>query len=202
MVRIDDSGARTKCWLDYPNEVDDLAKAAREDDWEREIAHLLMGHVGCRASGVLSARPDGVSYNSEGDYWEIEIRGKNTKGGEKTVRDAYLPRRVKDMLDIYADERSIADDEPYVDASVSTVRRWVTEAAARMDEKTETERWLSVSSHDLRRSWATFHLVERDVPVRIMMSIGGWSSYEAIEPYLAVPTPKTIGREMAEAEAF
>ncbi len=202
MVRIDDSGKRTKCWLDYPDEIDDLAKAAREDDWEREIAILLMGYVGPRASGVCSARPSGVSFNSDGDYWELELRGKNTKGGEKNIRDAYLPRRVKDMLDIYTDERGIKADEPYVDASVSTIRRWVTEAAKRMYKQTGNERWLSVSSHDLRRSWATHHLVERDVPVRVMMEIGGWSSYEAIEPYLTKPTPETIGREMGEAEAF
>jgi len=200
MVRIDDSGKRTKCWLDYPAEVEDLATAARKDDWEREIAVRLMGFVGPRASGVTSARPNGVSFNSDGDYWEIELRGKNTKGGEKKTRDAYVPRRVKDMLDIYADERDIADDEAYVDASVSTVRRWVTEAAERMHEKTGNERWLSVSSHDLRRSWATHHLADRDVAVRVMMEIGGWGSYEAIEPYLTKPTPETIGREMDDGE--
>jgi len=199
MVRIDDSGKRTKCWLDYPDEVDDLATAARRIDWERDIAMKLMGFVGCRVSGVESAQPDGVTYNSDGDYWQIEIRGKNTKGGEKTIRDAYLPRRVKDMLDIYAEERGIADDEPYVDASESTIRRWVKEAAEEMYEEMENERWLSVSSHDLRRLWATYHLVEKDVPVRVMMEIGGWSSYEAIEPYLTKPTPETIGREMQAA---
>ena len=202
MVRIDDSGSTVKCWLDYPDEVDTLAKAARKDDWEREIAILLMGFVGSRASGVSSARPGGVSFNSDGDYWALELRGKNTRGGQKTTRDTYVPRRVKDMLDIYADERSIADDDPYVSVSVSTIRRWVTEAAERVSEQTGNDRWLSVSSHDLRRSWATFHLVERDVPVRVMMEIGGWSSYEAIEPYLTKPTPATIGREMAEVEVF
>lgn len=199
MVRIDDSKKHTKCWLDYPNEIEDLASAARKEDWEREISIRLMGFVGPRASGVPSARPAGVSYNADGDYWQLELQGKNTKGGEKKTRDTYLPRRLKDMLDIYTDERDIDDDEAYVDASVSTIRRWVSEAAERMYGETENERWLSVSSHDLRRSWATHHLVEKGVPVRVMIEIGGWSSYEAIEPYLTKPTPETIGREMAEA---
>jgi site-specific recombinase XerD len=53
-----------------------------------------------------------------------------------------------------------------------------------------------VSSHDLRRSWATYHLVERQVDVRTMMSIGGWSDYSAIEPYLAEPTEARIGESM------
>lgn len=61
------------------------------------------------------------------------------------------------------------------------------------------EQWYEVSSHDLRRSWATHHLVEQDVAVRVMMEIGGWSSYEAIEPYLTKPTPEKIGEEFKEA---
>jgi integrase len=54
-----------------------------------------------------------------------------------------------------------------------SVRRWVKEAAHAVAEQTDDPRWQSVSSHDLRRSWATYHLVERQVDVRTMMSIGG-----------------------------
>ncbi|SIS19671.1 hypothetical protein SAMN05421752_1245 [Natronorubrum thiooxidans] len=35
---------------------------------------------------------------------------------------------------------------------------------------------------------ATYQLVERQVDVRTMMSIGGWSDCSAIEPYLAEPS--------------
>jgi site-specific recombinase XerC len=58
------------------------------------------------------------------------------------------------------------------------------------------ERWPHVASHDLRRSWATHHLVEVDVSIRVMMEIGGWSSYDSIEPYLTKPTPSKIGQEL------
>lgn len=66
-------------------------------------------------------------------------------------------------------------------------------------EETVEEDWQFVSSHDCRRSWATWHLVERPdtVDVRTMMTIGGWSSYDAIEPYLDAPTERRIGRAMA-----
>jgi site-specific recombinase XerD len=67
------------------------------------------------------------------------------------------------------------------------------EAAAEVEQG---ERWRAVSSHDLRRSWATYHLVERQVDVRTMMAIGGWSDYSAIEPYLAEPTEGRIGEAM------
>lgn len=197
MVRIDDSGDTTKCWLSFPNEKDELISVARSMDWERAIAMRLLVEVGCRASGVLTAHPEGVQYNSDGDYWEIEIQGKNTKGGEKTTRDAYLPDDVKQTLDIYQDERGIKDDEPYVDKSESTVRRWVDEAVDQLAE--ENERWSYVSSQDLRRSWASHYLVDQQVAVRVMMEIGGWSSYEAIEPYLRKPSPAVIGDEMQAA---
>ena len=70
------------------------------------------------------------------------------------------------------------------------------EAAETVAEEVDDERWFEVSSHDLRRSWATFHLVERQVDVRTMMSVGGWSDYSAIEPYLAEPTESRIGAAM------
>lgn len=52
------------------------------------------------------------------------------------------------------------------------------------------------SSYDLRRSLTTYHLIENEVDVRTLMSIGGWSDYYAIEPYLAKPTESRIGEAM------
>lgn len=201
MVRIDDQDDETKCWLDYPTEVQTLEESARDRDWTQEIAIQLMARVGCRASGVLTARPENLRCNSDGEYWELTVKGKNTKGGEKTIRDAYVPEKVKENLDRYASERNISDDEPYVDASVSSVRRWVRELTDMIAEDTGNERWYEVSSHDLRRSWATYYLVEKNVAVRVMMEIGGWNSYEAIEPYLTKPTYEKIGEEIQKVHA-
>ena len=86
---------------------------------------------------------------------------------------------------------------PIVSVSTSSVRRWVREAAVELVEEGEGDRWGCVSSHDLRRSWATYHMVEKGTDVRTMMSIGGWSSYDAIEPYLGEPTEAKIGRSMS-----
>ena len=153
-----------------------------------------MGKVGLRASGVTTAKPNGLTYNEDGDYWKLEVKGKNTKGGEKATRDAYVPAEVKRELENYAKERDIAPSEPYVDASVDSVRRWVREARERLTD--DSDRWQHVSSHDLRRSWATHHLVEKEVNPRVMMEIGGWSSYNAMEPYLTKPSDSKIGEQM------
>jgi len=197
-MQIDDSGDEVKVWLSYPNEVDQLARKAREVDWKRRIAILLMGKVGLRASSVPTGKPQGLTYNEDGEYWQLAVKGKNTKGGDKATRDTYVPYEVKRELMNYAKERDILPSEPFVDVSTDSVRRWVRETARELTEDTGNDRWDFVSSHDLRRSWATHHLVEKDVGVRVMMEIGGWSSYAAIEPYLAKPTPSKIGAEMNE----
>lgn len=195
MVRLDDSGSETKCWLD-PSELDRLERTAGRDGWNREVAIQLLGRCGLRASEVSYPADEHLRWSENGDIWLFEVRGKNTKGGEPKIRDAWMPENVADDVHKYSRERGLGASEPWVDASTPSVRRWVKEAAQTVAEETEDERWANVSSHDLRRSWATFHLVERQVDVRTMMSIGGWSDYSAIEPYLAEPTESRIGEAM------
>ena len=197
MVRIDDSGDEVKCWMDYPNEVDQLIDEMREQSWEARIAGLIMGKLGTRASGVVTARPKNLTYNSKGEYWQLKIYAKNTKGGGKTVRDVYVPEQVKRELDNYQRERDLRPSDPYVDKSVDTVRRWVREAGDRLSQQ-GSDRWDHVSSHDFRRSWATYHLVEQDRSPRVMMEIGGWDSMEAMEPYMSKPSPSKIAEEMQD----
>lgn len=195
MVRIDDSENVTKCWLS-PDELDQLERTAGEDGWEREIAIQLMGRCGLRASEVIYPSDETLRYSEEGELWLFEVRGKNTKGGAKKTRDAWMPENVADDIHKFSRERELGPSDPWADASVPSVRRWVKEAAHAIAMDADDPRWQSVSSHDLRRSWATYHLVERQVDVRTMMSIGGWSDYSAIEPYLAEPTEARIGEAM------
>jgi site-specific recombinase XerC len=196
MVRIDDSGHVTKCWLDQ-GELAQLESAAGREDWQREIALQLMGRCGLRADEVNYPGDAELRHSEDADGWLVEVRGKNTKGGEPTVRDAWVPDDVQDYLHKFARERDRDTGEAWVQASTPTVRRWVKEAAEKVAQSAaQPDRWREVSSHDLRRSWATHHLVERQVDVRTMMSIGGWSDYSAIEPYLAEPTESRIGEAM------
>jgi integrase len=195
MVRLDDSDDVTKCWLS-PDELDRLERTAGRNGWTREVAVQLMGRCGLRASEVSYPGDEHLRWSDDGDVWLFEVRGKNTKGGEPKLRDAWMPEDVADDVHKYSRERGLGASEAWVDASTPSVRRWVKEAAQTVAEEADDERWSEVSSHDLRRSWATYHLVERQVDVRTMMSIGGWSDYSAIEPYLAEPTEKRIGEAM------
>ncbi|WP_136602650.1 site-specific integrase [Salinigranum halophilum] len=197
MVRVDDAGDVTKCWLS-PDELATLERSAGEDGWEREVAVQLMGRCGLRASEVSYPGDDHLRYSEDGSVWLFEVRGKNTKGGDRKTRDAWMPDDVADDVHKYSRERQLDPSESWVNVSTPSVRRWVKEAAKAIADDLDEPRWQSVSSHDLRRSWATHHLVERQVDVRTMMSIGGWSDYSAIEPYLAEPTESRIGMAMRE----
>lgn len=192
MVRIDDSKDEVRCWLSR-DELETIEQAAGRKGWQREIAMQLMGRCGFRASEVPFPGDRELRYSDEGELWLVEVRGKNTSGGGKKTRDARVPDDVQDNIRRYSRERDLQPGESWVDVSTPSVRRWVKEAAQTVAERRESDRWLNVSSHDLRRSWATYHLVERDVDVRTMMAVGGWSDYSAIEPYLAQPTEQRIG---------
>lgn len=199
MVSLHETDKGTvKCWLSR-DECEQLAHAAGKEDWQREIAMELMAYCGLRSDEVPKVAIEDLRYSDEGDCWLFSVEGKNTDGGDPKSRDAYMPESIERNVSKYARERGLADTEPLVSVSPSSVRRWVREAAEHVGEATENDRWLNVSSHDLRRSWATWHLVERPNPVdvRTMMAIGGWSSYSAIEPYLDAPTESRIGSAMA-----
>jgi hypothetical protein len=200
MLRIDDSGDEVKCWLTR-EQLERLERAAGRKGWEREIAIQLMGRCGLRASEVPYPSDRHLRWHDEADSWLLEVRGKNTSGGEKKTRDVWVPEQIARDINKYVRERGMDRDEQLVDRSVRTVRRWVDEAAETVAENCgpdeQPERWVEVSSHDLRRSWATYHLVERGADVRTMMAVGGWSDYDAIEPYLNEPTPSRIGEVMS-----
>lgn len=87
MVRIDDSGSVTKCWL-LQEELDDLERVAFNVDWERDVAMQLMGRRGLRADEVPYLSDSKFRWSDQGECWHLEVRGKNTRSGPKATRDA------------------------------------------------------------------------------------------------------------------
>ncbi len=157
-----------------------------------------MGRCGLRASEVSNPGNDHLRYSEDGSVCLFEIRGKNTNGGDRKTRDAWMSDDVADNVHKYSRERQQDLSELWIDVSTPSVRQWIKEAARTIAEALDEPRWRCVSSHDHRRSWATYHLVERQVDVRTMMSICGWSDYSAIVPYLAESTEARIGKAMGK----
>ncbi|QIO22398.1 site-specific integrase [Haloarcula sp. JP-L23] len=171
------------------------------DTFQQEIALRLMGDCGLRVAEVLDVTPAHISRRSDGRHFELEVvAGKDTTGEYRggKHRETWLPREFEAQINRYRQEKEIADDEPLVDRAKRTVQDWVDRAADQAADSTGDDDYRRVSSHDLRRCWANHLLVEENVSPRIVMALGGWSSYDAIEPYLAAPTEDNINDSMAQ----
>ncbi|WP_436924914.1 tyrosine-type recombinase/integrase [Halosimplex amylolyticum] len=170
-----------------------LPRAA--ESFEREVAIRLMGDCGLRAHEVLDVKPRHISRMSDGRHYELEVvGGKDTTGeyDQGKHRETWLPIEVESLINRYIQSEGINRGEPLVDITKRTVQNWVEWAAEEAAKEMEDPDFERVSSHDLRRAWANHLLVEENVSPRIVMALGGWSSYDAIEPYLAAPKESNI----------
>ena len=68
------------------------------------------------------------------------------------------------------------------------------------NSKKEVEDFDYVSAHDLRRRYAQRLLVDNQMNPRVVMSVGGWDSFQAIEPYLNSPSENVVNRAFEEAD--
>jgi len=173
------------------------------DTFQQEIALRLMGDCGLRVAEVLDVTPAHISRRADGRHFELEVvSGKDTSGSYSggKHRETWLPREFEAQINRYRQEKDIADGEPLVDRAKRTVQSWVDRAADRAADSTGDSDYRRVSSHDLRRCWANHLLVEENVSPRIVMALGGWSTYDAIEPYLAAPTEDNINQSMSAVD--
>ena len=87
----------------------------------------------------------------------------------------------------------------YVDLSTGGVRAVVRRTAEATADRTGDKDFRDVSSHDLRRRFAQRLLVDEGMNPRVVMSVGGWSSFQAIEPYLNAPSEDVVNQAFVEA---
>jgi integrase len=186
-----------KVWL-TDDELEQLRRAAttHRDD----LIIQLGGYVGLRAFEVPQVCPRHVKRTEDGEHYRLRVeRGKDTTHGTGEPRDAYLPADVERDLHRYATAEEIAADEPVVDLTPRGVRAVVDRVADRAADETGDPDFRHVSSHDLRRRFAQRLLVDEGLNARIVMAIGGWSSFQAIEPYLNAPTPEVVNEAFEDA---
>lgn len=173
------------------------------DSFEHEIAIRLMGDCGLRVAEVLDVEPQHISRMSDGRHHSLEVvGGKDTTGEyqEGKHRETWLPVDVEALINRYVQAEEIARDELLIDRSKRTVQNWIEKAADAAADATDDPDYRRVSTHDLRRCWAHHLLVEESISPRIVMALGGWSSYDAIEPYLAAPSEENIIESMSAAK--
>jgi len=190
------SGDEHKVWL-TDAEVEDLRRATRSQ--RDDIIIQLGAYVGLRAFEIPQPRPCDITESENGQY-RLRVRaGKDTAGNGGKPRNAYLPGSVERDLQRYQNAENIAPRDPFIELEQPGVRAVVKRTAERAADETGVEDFRKVSTHDLRRRFAQRLLVDRQVNPRVVMQVGGWSSFAAIEPYLNAPTPGVVNEAFEEA---
>ena len=188
-----EKGGSFKVWMD-DDEIDELRRAAgsRRDD----LIIQLGAFVGLRAFEIPQVAPEHARRVDDGDHYRLRVpEGKDTRTGEGEPRNAYLPASVERDLYQFERDEQLDDTDPFVDLTPGGVRAAVRRTADAAAERTGDDDFRDVSSHDLRRRFAQRLLVDHGMNPRVVMAVGGWSSFGAIEPYLHAPTDEVVNRE-------
>lgn len=180
---------------------DELKKLHRAAANHRDgLIIQLGGYVGLRAFEIPQITREHVKRTGGGEHYHLRVpEGKDTANGAGKPRDAYLPRGVESAIHRYARAEEIEPTEPLVDLAPRSVRAVVKRTARRVARETGVDDYRHVSSHDLRRRFAQRLLVDHQVNPRVVMAVGGWDSFAAIEPYLNAPTPEVVNQAFEEA---
>jgi integrase len=157
------------------------------NDAEKQIALSLMARCGCRSHEAASVRPMDVIEGDETGRWFLRIpEGKGTK-----ERQTPMPLDLAGMIR----GRDGAPGQPVVEVTTRTLRRWVERAAQKRAAEEGDDRWLHLSTHDLRRTWGHLTL-EAGVQPSVLMQWGGWEDYQTFKNhYLGKHSEETQARE-------
>ncbi|QRV16324.1 site-specific integrase [Haloterrigena salifodinae] len=187
-----------KVWM-TDEELQELRRAAASH--RDDLIIQLGGYVGLRAFEIPQIQPQHVKRTDDGEHYRLRIpEGKDTSGSGGKPRDAYLPRDVEGDIHRFRNAEDIDRHEPLINLSERGVRNVVKRAAERAAEETGDGDYHYVSSHDLRRRYAQRLLVDEQMNPRVVMAVGGWGSFQAIEPYLNSPTPEVVNEAFEETD--
>jgi integrase len=165
----DEDEAGKKVWLSQ-TEVDQLVDTAA--DTEKRVGFELGARCGLRSAEILEVAPQDVVRTEAGSMLRI-WSGKGDK-----YRETPMPANLATTIETIGDVRDEAADEPVLSIdSTRSLRRWVQEAREQLAKKTGDEGWHYLSTHDLRRTWATA-LANDEVDPLLVLDWGGWEDLE------------------------
>jgi len=188
-LREHDERSDMKVWLSE-DEADRYLAAA--EDTQRRIAFGLGLRCGLRSGEWLDVTPRDVVDTDAGTMLRV-WEGKGDKFRETPIPDV-LATRIR-----VAGED--APDEPVLSVSTTrTLRRWVTRAGEQLAEETGEPGWRELSTHDLRRTWATA-LADAEVDPLLALDWGGWEDLETfLDHYKGAYSPAAQRRARERVE--
>ena len=159
------------------------------DTKEQEIAFSLGVRCGLRSHEILQVRPSDIVDTDAGTMLVIE-HGKGDK-----YRETPIPSDLATMIQTAAEYGDSDADAPIISVtSTRSLRRWVKRAADQLADETDDTRWRHLSTHDLRRTWATA-LADADVDPLLALDWGGWNDLETfLDHYKGAYSPEAQRR--------
>lgn len=156
-----------KIWLSQ-SEVEQLLDVA--EDTEERVAFSLGARCGLRSNEIVNVTPSNLA-DTEAS-WMLRVWE-----GKSKPRETPVPDNLATTINTVADVRAEDDDEPIVDVTTRSLRRWIKSAGEKLADETEEELWTYLTMHDLRRTWAT-SLKGAEVDAMLVCDWGGWSDLE------------------------
>ncbi|PCR90904.1 bacterio-opsin activator domain-containing protein [Natrinema ejinorense] len=165
---------------------DSLLDAA--ETYREALVLRLCGDVGLRPAELTRLTIDDIE-QVRIDPPRYLMRVPTGDGGRRT---AYLPTRVERELRRYARSNDLSTDDRIFSVTPRRLQMLVSDVADRAADLFEDPGLTDVSTSSLRQYFAHTALVEHDVNPRVVKTVGGWRSFEALESYMPEPTDGEI----------
>jgi integrase len=186
----DDDGK--KVWLSE-REVEQLLDV--QEDTIQEVAVKLGVRCGLRTHEIVQVAPEHVVDTEAGTMVRVWESAKTNK-----YRETPIPPDFATTIRTIDGVRDEGSDEPLVDVTKRTLRRWMEGATELLQEDTGEPGWQFVGFHDLRRTWAT-QLRSADVDAMVVCDWGGWDDLDTfLDHYRGTHTPEAQRREREKVD--
>jgi integrase len=165
------------------------------DDRIHQLAFELGVRCGLRSKEILQVAPAHIRDTAAGDMLVVDS-AKND-----STRQPPIPSDLATRIKTIGDVRDEDPEEPVIDASTRTLRRWISAVCEDIaDDDDEYDMWSEVSMHDLRRTWATA-LKGEDVDAMVVCDWGGWNDLETfLEHYRGKFSPEAQRKQRDKVE--
>jgi hypothetical protein len=133
----------------------------------------------------------GQFYKDDEGFWWLHVEAKDSteRDRETKPREILVPQAVVNQLESHlgGDLESFPDDKEVFEEVKRTLQRDVKDAAKNAAIATGDENFVKVSSHDLRRYYASHYLFRLGVDRHVVRQMGGWKRVEHMIEYLLLP---------------
>ena len=165
-------------------------------DQIHRLAYEVGVRCGLRSVEITRVAPEDLSDTAAGDMLRVE----SAKTDNDEVRQTPVPAQLATRIRTISQHRDEPEEEPLIDASTRTLRRWITRTTDAIAAKTGDDMWSEVTMHDLRRTWAS-SLNSADVDAMVVCDWGGWDDIDTfLDHYRATAQPEAQLRQREKVD--